>query len=296
AAAVGAAAQSLCFYFPKYGEAGETICAPLPLAANVAHLADEAFGLACADALGLHGEVEPALRARTLDALLRYYTILQREEIQVGYSKRVWRKSWLGDAFEPRWTPSAWSASTADLEAARELRGLLEQIAQGRGRRQPVLEFAAARRWLRPRPLLYNELAKRRSKLFVARLGRHAPDVQAKLVSDYIATHVARSRRVWRGLPTTFVLEAQALQDQCAVLYGRDVRTGRPEAWIEATLLPDGLRLFGRRLRFEQLDDEPVVWDSPKARLCVPIDDWRSGAVVEIGGASVTLPPPNYAY
>jgi hypothetical protein len=284
--ALRTAIESVCFHFQKYGASGPAVPDAKSLLRDVQRMAQHAFEDACIAAIG-HGT--QAVTAAGLGPLFfEYFARQQREKIYIGDHKTKWRRPWL---FEALMAPAVEGGRFTLQERA--ICDALRQIAS----RDPVeggAMLARARRWLRPRPLLYYEIAVPRSRRIANRL-QGAPTDRDR-VTSYINGCLSRCRRVWRNLPASYEVTAQVTDLVSSALDCVDRATNEHRLWLEGHVVGSDFHFFGQKVRCSDVEGE---MPRDQGRIFFSIGERQAHGVeteIGIGGAKLRIPAPVFRY
>ncbi|MEQ8045535.1 MchC protein, partial [Xanthomonas hortorum] len=120
-----------------------------------------------------------------------------------------------------------------------------------------TLHLCAANRWLRPRPRLFYRVSKRRAiKLVRSILADRSSG--SERVSAFIANEVAASRRVWKGIPSHWLVLGYASDHVSTALYFFDTHRMAYTVQLEGPRVRGGTLFFGAQVA----DETPGIMNS----------------------------------
>lgn len=150
---------------------------------------------------------------------------------------------------------------------------------------------AAIARFLTPRPFLYWEVTRRRATGLVGRLRLDEdPNGARARVAAFIDGIVTVSRRHWPGLPSHYVVLAQAVCPHTSLLHCLDLRGRREVVWIQALRHGDRSYFFDLVAGVD-LPAESIEIVDERITLSHPVETNIGDALRRIWGAQATLPP-----
>ncbi|NJB92129.1 protein adenylyltransferase SelO family protein [Xanthomonas arboricola] len=229
--------SSLAYFFKKYSRFDKAIANIDQLLIQIEHHMEAAFLHHCAEACALPQSSPEALHFKALIA--RYY----REQQRIDYAfdqptKHGERHDWLSDHIKGK--------ATQGSQTGEEINSLLRALPNA------ALHLCAANRWLRPRPRLSYRVSKRRAiKLVRSILVDRSSGPER--VSAFIATEVAVSRRVWKGLPPHWLVLGYASDHVSTALYFFDTHRMAYTVQLEGTRVHGATLLFGAEVADETL-------------------------------------------
>jgi hypothetical protein len=284
--------ESMIFYFGKYG--GKTFDgrALKVLKEESADALSSAFKDGCLSALSVVPADNPALAAELSALFQAYFETQQMTRFQVGrHSRSVWRRPWLYDFIG---TDAVLYGGTQDARAAKNICLLVLQSAREAGIKDRTA-LNALRRWLRPRPRLYYEIAHPHSVAFCHRIIENGVP-NSKKIERYIDGCISRSRRVWPGAPRTLHVVAQTCISGSSALYGLDDRTGKMRAWVQGLAVGADFVAFRQKVPLDNMASVigPVCGQIGVLGDIHAVDDWS--IVIRLDRTEIRVPHPIYHY
>ncbi|WOB28680.1 protein adenylyltransferase SelO family protein [Xanthomonas dyei] len=220
---------SLAYFFKKYSRFDKAISDIDQLLTQIEQHMEAAFLNHCAEACALP-ESSPET-AHFKDLLARYY----REQQRIDYAfdqptKHTERHDWLFDHIRGK--------ATSESQIGEEITALLRALPS------TVLHLCAANRWLRPRPRLSYRVSKHRAIKLVRSILADQSSGPERL-SAFIATEVAVSRRIWKGLPSHWLVLGYASDQVSTALYFFDTQRMAYAVQLAGPRVHGGTLVFG---------------------------------------------------
>ncbi|MCC8626468.1 protein adenylyltransferase SelO family protein [Xanthomonas vesicatoria] len=228
---------SLAYFFKKYSRFDKAIANIDRLLIQIKHHMEAAFLHHCAEACALPESSQEVLQFNTLIA--RYYREQQRRDYAFDQpAKHNERHDWLSDHLRGK--------ATQGSQLGEEIAAFLRTLPNA------DLHLCAANRWVRPRPRLSYRVSKRRAiKLVRSILADRSSGPER--VSAFIATEVAVSRRVWKGLPSHWLVLGYASDHVSTALYFFDTHRMAYTVQLDGPRVCGGTLLFGAEVAEETL-------------------------------------------
>lgn len=268
---------SLAYFFQKYSRFDKAIANIDQLLIQIEHHMEAASLHHCAEACALPQSSPEALHFKALIA--RYY----REQQRIDYAfdqptKHSERHDWLLDHIRGK--------ATSGSQLGEEIAALLRALPNA------ALHLCAANRWLRPRPRLSYRVSKRRAiKLVRSILADRSSGPER--VSAFIATEVAVSRRVWKGLPSHWFVLGYVSDNVSTALYFFDTHRMGYAVQLAGPRVHGGTLLFGAHVANEALGITNSGHRAVALADCEPrsyLTGLRLGGCVLIPAALLTFP------
>jgi hypothetical protein len=283
------AADSLCFYFRKYGANGREVPDPNALMKRLERSVEDEFDRTTLRAFGLDADGHTRASASLLERMRGYYDRQQRESVRVDDPHDL-RRPWVYDLIRP----GAHWLSGRGYRTCDESFALAMHVLDAFPDLEPAgVTLLAARRWFRPRlHILYPVATK--SALAQSRRLAGAGDHGARDLARHIDIQLTRSRRHWPSLPPHLDVRAQVCRHFSTALYCVHKETGDARLWIEGHMSPTHLHAFGTRVPLTRLGLEP---DSPAGiEVLDPSVDETQGGRITIAGCDIDIPPAGLRY
>jgi len=231
------AVASLAHFFIKHS-APDPRLIPVQLTRAIRDRLDGAFRSMCISACALAtGESN----ASTLsDLVSSYYQLQQRSAYLLCEPSPTWRrKDWLYYEMGP--LADKPQARHTDKTYGQAIRRLL--LGSGRSR-DGLISYAAARRWTAPRHQQNYHVSRHHAKRVVAQIAK-AGSVAKDVLSRYISSEIAMSRRIWPKLAPHHIILGFATDVASSVVFTYDTAENAYTAILSGIQLNGTLRLFG---------------------------------------------------
>lgn len=235
---------ALCHYFGKYRPASEALPDPPRLEVLVTAELELAFRSACASAMG--AGVDDKWASPAVQAVCEYYAAQQLEKVR-SIDRPAWRRPWLLDALAPGWRRSCEPGPLEHVTAG----AILGSIGStGDGAALSAGRLNATRRWLTPRPLLFQEVMFSRIASLAGSLTGNASE-DSRRVGRFVERSIAGSRRVWADIPPHIEVVGQATASGSAALYCRDLKSGAQGSLVFGRILKGHFHALGARVEID---------------------------------------------
>jgi len=273
---VGAALDSLYFYFSKHVSTPPDAASLKDIYANVLKTADRTFQTVVLRALGV--DPRSAAASELSQLVLEYFRVQQGTAVPfqgLGETRAVW----IYDALPSK-------AGKIDLLPPRE-RDITRQLSLWLqdARSSGTVSQSRAANFFSSRPWLTYTISTSSINTLIRKLP-DAGQARAQKIANFINRHVSCSRRYWPLAPGGFDIYGQVSDLASSALYGFDRVRGKARVWLEGTKTGDGLCVFGRVLPMETLDDDGIAADGGR---CGIFSD-AAGVPPEV------IPGPIYTY
>lgn len=231
------AVASLTHFFIKHSALDPRLT-PAQLTKMVRDRLDEAFRSMCISACALPaGE---SIASTLSDLVSSYYQFQQRSSYLLCEPSPTWkRKDWLYYEMGPL-TDEPYVRYTAKTYG-QAIRNLL--LGNGRSR-DGLISYAAARRWTAPRHQQNYHVSRHHAKRVVAQITKTSSGAK-DVLSRYISSEIAMSRRIWPKLDPHHIILGFATDIASSVVFTYDTAENVYTAILSGIQLNGALRLFG---------------------------------------------------
>lgn len=288
--------SSLAFYFAKYGDSSNQIHDLREIQSHLVRTAQSAFGRACIDAMGASDRSETE-QAEILRVISEYFRYQQMRVVDYFAGEHKRKAEWVFEAFV-----DGPSTETTAEDPSGAMTATLSQLLMNGCFVTPdgeATQMVAAKRWLRPRRLIYRENLARVIEYMLRRTETTSADFAQK-VDALVLGVVSRSRRHWPGFPTDALLLATSSSNHCTAQYCMDPSSERFYFRIEAVLCNNAVSLFGSKVSLELLTElSPVVSEEGRVTVfLVPTKPWsyRDPIAIDVSGLRIEIPPPDIVF
>ncbi|GGA47142.1 protein adenylyltransferase SelO family protein [Dyella nitratireducens] len=234
------AVTSLAHFFIKHSALDPGLT-PAQLTKMIRVRLDDAFRSMCISACALPaGE---SIASTLSDLVSSYYQLQQRSSYLLCEPSPTWgRKDWLYYEMGPLTDEP--NVRHTEKTYGQAIRSLI--LGNGRSR-DGLIPYAAARRWTAPRHQQNYHVSRHHAKRVVTQIikaGSGARDV----LSRYISSEIAMSRRIWPKLDPSHIILGFATDVASSVVFTYDTAENAYTAILSGIQINDTLRLFGTEI------------------------------------------------
>jgi len=292
--AFGPLLRSLRYYFRRFGGGDDALLLSEIDTDFIVRVAQRKFRSEVADFFEIHVPLATHSQEEIRALLEHYFEMQQRQLVDYFRGDQRLRARWVYSAME--------GASLENREEQKLVEELKRVIgfSEGPPSELALARWRRARRYLRPRRLLYRENLLKLCQSFL--LGKTTSDGSFMChLSELIRTVSSRSRRHWADLPLNISAISHVFDGAAVAVHGIDLTTRQFVTWLSGPVVNGEWFLFGKRIPINGLDGEGFKLHRDGRQLSAAIASseqsaYRQSNVVVAPGIEIALDKPDVIF